>query len=110
MMSLGTHLNIKLQPFYGGNAMSTPGRLVLLISLCGLNNQLQLHCRPESLLTDIEPIGYQVGSFAERYVSEELNISRSRPVPLDSPEEYALALERGPRNGGPIIQSNSRLP
>ncbi|KAK9023044.1 hypothetical protein V6N11_003277 [Hibiscus sabdariffa] len=54
----------------------------------------------ESLVTDNEPIGYQVGSFAERYLSEELNISRSRLVPLGSPEEYASALERGPGNGG----------
>ncbi|KAK8580752.1 hypothetical protein V6N12_071005 [Hibiscus sabdariffa] len=75
---------------------------VTYMALCGLNNQLHLHCMPESLLTDIKPIGYQVGSFAERYLSEELNISRSSLVPLDSPEEYALALKRGPRNGDRI--------
>ncbi|XP_039068260.1 glutamate receptor 3.3-like isoform X1 [Hibiscus syriacus] len=99
------------------NTMSTLGRLVLLIWLfvvliinssytASLTSILTVEhlSSPikglESLVTDNEPIGYQVGSFAERYLSEELNISRSRLVPLGSPEEYASALERGPGNGG----------
>uniref|UniRef100_A0A5B6ZAM6 Glutamate receptor n=1 Tax=Davidia involucrata TaxID=16924 RepID=A0A5B6ZAM6_DAVIN len=49
----------------------------------------------ESLITSNKPIGFQTGSFAENYLSDELNIAKSRLVPLGSPEEYAGALERG---------------
>lgn len=49
----------------------------------------------ESLTTSSDLIGFQVGSFAENYLREELNIAKSRLVPLGSPEEYADALERG---------------
>ncbi|KAH9627098.1 hypothetical protein KSS87_006746 [Heliosperma pusillum] len=38
---------------------------------------------------------YQVGSYAEKYLNEELNIPRSRLKPLKSPEEYADALRYG---------------
>ncbi|KAK7320835.1 hypothetical protein VNO77_30680 [Canavalia gladiata] len=48
-----------------------------------------------SLISSREPIGFQVGSFAENYLTEELNIPKHRLVPLGSPEEYAIALERG---------------
>ncbi|XWS63198.1 hypothetical protein CRYUN_Cryun06bG0075300 [Craigia yunnanensis] len=34
------------------------------------------------------------GPFAENYLIEELNIPKARLVPLGSPEEYALALEK----------------
>ncbi|KAL6317605.1 hypothetical protein AAG906_030358 [Vitis piasezkii] len=54
----------------------------------------------ESLINSNDPIGYQVGSFAEHYLSEELNISESRLVALGSPEEYAKALQNGPGKGG----------
>ncbi|KAF9618767.1 hypothetical protein IFM89_002462 [Coptis chinensis] len=54
----------------------------------------------ESLRASDKPIGYQVGSFAEHYLSEELHIAKSRLIPLRSPEEYATALERGPEKGG----------
>ncbi|KAG1361114.1 glutamate receptor 3.1 [Cocos nucifera] len=54
----------------------------------------------DSLRTSDEPIGFQVGSFAEGYMVEELNISKSRLKALGSPEEYARALELGPDNGG----------
>lgn len=53
-----------------------------------------------SLIAGDEPIGFQVGSFAENYMVEELGISRSRLKPLGSPQEYANALELGPENGG----------
>lgn len=53
----------------------------------------------ESLLNNNDPIGYQVGSFAEHYLTE-LNISESRLIPLGSPEEYAKALQNGPEKGG----------
>ncbi|KAK6143789.1 hypothetical protein DH2020_024137 [Rehmannia glutinosa] len=49
----------------------------------------------DSLITSNDRIGFQVGSFAENYLSNELNIAKSRLVPLGSPEEYADALERG---------------
>ena len=54
----------------------------------------------DSLITSNEPIGFQVGSFAENYLVEELSISRSRLKALGSPEEYARALDLGPNNGG----------
>ncbi|KAG8632207.1 hypothetical protein MANES_18G003400v8 [Manihot esculenta] len=54
----------------------------------------------DSLKESDEPIGYQVGSFAEYYLSQELGISKSRLVPLGSPEAYARALELGPKKGG----------
>ncbi|XVE94391.1 hypothetical protein REPUB_Repub02eG0004600 [Reevesia pubescens] len=99
------------------NTMSTLGRLVLLIwlfvvliinssytaSLTSILTVQQLSSPIngiESLTTSDEPVGYQVGSFAEHYLSEELNISRSRLVALGSPEEYAVALKRGPKKGG----------
>ncbi|CAO2833706.1 unnamed protein product [Amaranthus hypochondriacus] len=49
----------------------------------------------DSLVVGHTRIGYQVGSFAERYLSGELNISQSRLVELKTPEEYADALRSG---------------
>ncbi|KAF6154329.1 hypothetical protein GIB67_026785 [Kingdonia uniflora] len=49
----------------------------------------------ESLITGTQRIGFQVGSFAESYMVEQLDISRSRLIALGSPEEYAEALENG---------------
>lgn len=54
----------------------------------------------DTLIASDEPIGFQVGSFAENYLTEELNIPRSRLKALGSPSEYAHALELGPSNGG----------
>ncbi|XVE49613.1 hypothetical protein DITRI_Ditri01bG0095800 [Diplodiscus trichospermus] len=47
----------------------------------------------DTLISSNEPIGFQVGSFTENYLIEEVNVPKSRLVPLGSPEEYALALE-----------------
>lgn len=49
----------------------------------------------DSLITSNAPIGFQVGSYAENYLNEELNIHRSRLKPLNSPEDYADALKSG---------------
>ncbi|KAL8167836.1 hypothetical protein V2J09_009335 [Rumex salicifolius] len=49
----------------------------------------------DTLKAGDEQIGYQVGSFAEKYLSQELNISESRLVALNSSEEYAQALQDG---------------
>ncbi|KAG5529957.1 hypothetical protein RHGRI_030358 [Rhododendron griersonianum] len=54
----------------------------------------------ESLRTSNDPIGYQQGSFARNYLSSEFGIHESRLIPLNSPEEYAEALKKGPKNGG----------
>ncbi|XVE74479.1 hypothetical protein DITRI_Ditri12bG0020100 [Diplodiscus trichospermus] len=54
----------------------------------------------DSLIASSWPIGYQVGSFAYSYLSETLNIHRSRLVELHNPEEYESALRLGPDNGG----------
>ncbi|PKA48221.1 Glutamate receptor 3.2 [Apostasia shenzhenica] len=47
-----------------------------------------------------DPIGYQVGSFTETYLTQELNISSSRLKVLHNPSEYATSLELGPDKGG----------
>lgn len=49
----------------------------------------------DTLITSTERIGFQIGSFAENYMTEELNIPKERLVALGSPEEYATALENG---------------
>lgn len=54
----------------------------------------------DSLKASDEPIGFQVGSFAERYLIEDIGISKSRLVALGSPEAYAKALLLGPNKGG----------
>lgn len=47
------------------------------------------------MITSNDRIGYQVGSFTEKFLVEELNIARSRLVALGSAEEYSDALSRG---------------
>ncbi|XP_061363096.1 glutamate receptor 3.7-like [Gastrolobium bilobum] len=54
----------------------------------------------DSLIASNWPIGYQVGSFAYSYLSDNLYVQRSRLVSLGSPEEYAIALQKGPSGGG----------
>ncbi|KAL3509705.1 hypothetical protein ACH5RR_029106 [Cinchona calisaya] len=54
----------------------------------------------DSLIASDWSIGYQVGSFAYSYLSDNLQIQRSRLVALGSPEEYEKALRQGPKNGG----------
>ncbi|KAK8624710.1 hypothetical protein V6N13_089597 [Hibiscus sabdariffa] len=92
------------------NTVSTLGRLVLIIwlfvvliinssytaSLTSILTVQQLSSPIkgiDSLISSTEPIGYQGGTFAKNYLIEELNIPRSRLIPLGSPEEYAQALE-----------------
>lgn len=92
--------------------MSTLGRMILIIwlfvvliinssytaSLTSILTVQQLASNIkgiDTLIASNVPIGFQVGSFAENYMSEELGISKSRLVALGSPEEYAMALERG---------------
>nr|KYP64874.1 Glutamate receptor 3.1 [Cajanus cajan] len=99
------------------NTMSTLGRLVMLIwlfvvliltssytaSLTSILTVQQLSSSIngiDSLKASDEPIGFQVGSFAEHYLVQDIGISKSRLVPLGSPEEYANALQLGPKKGG----------
>lgn len=49
----------------------------------------------DTLIASNEPIGFQVGSFAENYLSKELDIPQFRLIALGSPNEYAKALENG---------------
>ncbi|WJX42369.1 hypothetical protein P8452_29613 [Trifolium repens] len=101
------------------NTMSTLGRGVILIwlfvvliinssytaSLTSILTVQQLSSSItgiDSLKASDEPIGFQVGSFAERYLTEDLGISKSRLVPLGSPEEYAKSLQLGPNNKGGV--------
>ncbi|PKI71708.1 hypothetical protein CRG98_007930, partial [Punica granatum] len=101
------------------NIVSTLGRAVLIIwlfvvlivnssytaSLTSILTVQQLSSPfkgIDTLRTTDDPIGFQVGSFAEQYLVEELGISKSRLVPLGSPEEYAKALQRGPDKEGGV--------
>ncbi|CAA7022011.1 unnamed protein product [Microthlaspi erraticum] len=94
------------------NTVSTLGRMVLLIwlfvvliltssytaSLTSLLTVQQLNSPikgVDTLISSTGRIGFQVGSFAESYMVDELNIARSRLVPLGSPQEYANALQNG---------------
>ncbi|KAF5745819.1 putative glutamate receptor 3 plant [Tripterygium wilfordii] len=94
------------------NTVSTLGRLVVIIwlfvvliinssytaSLTSILTVQQLSSPIrgiDSLVTSNQRIGFQVGSFVENYLSEQLNIAKHRLVPLGSPEEYAIALKRG---------------
>ncbi|KAG6385164.1 hypothetical protein SASPL_153992 [Salvia splendens] len=56
--------------------------------------------RLDSLISSGLPIGYQVGSFAYSYMTNNLNIHPSRLISSGEPEEYEAALKRGPANGG----------
>ncbi|GFY87747.1 glutamate receptor 3.6 [Actinidia rufa] len=99
------------------STISALGRMVLVIwlfvvliinssytaSLTSILTVLQLssHVKGiETLLTTNDPIGYQQGSFAGDYLINELGIHKSRLIPLNSPEDYAEALRKGPKNGG----------
>ncbi|KAI6700943.1 hypothetical protein NL676_015267 [Syzygium grande] len=94
------------------NTISTLGRIVLIIwlfvvliiissytaSLTSILTVQQLSSPIrgiDSLIISNSPIGFQVGSFAENYMVEELSIPKSRLIALGSPEEYASALESG---------------
>lgn len=97
--------------------MSTLGRLVLIIwlfvvliinssytaSLTSILTVQQLTSRIEgidSLISSSDRIGVQDGSFAYRYLIDELNIAESRIVKLKNQEAYIRALFLGPQNGG----------
>jgi hypothetical protein len=54
----------------------------------------------DSLVSSSLPIGYQAGKFTKRYLSENFNVPLSRLVPLNTIQEYADALNRGPKYGG----------
>ncbi|XP_048434097.1 glutamate receptor 3.4-like [Pyrus x bretschneideri] len=99
------------------NTVSTLGRLVLIIwlfvvliinssytaSLTSILTVQQLTSRIEgidSLISSNDRIGVQDGSFAWRYLVDEMNIAESRLVKLKDMEAYFKALTDGPRRGG----------
>ncbi|KAI5320375.1 hypothetical protein L3X38_040083 [Prunus dulcis] len=99
------------------NTVSTLGRLVLIIwlfvvliinssytaSLTSILTVQQLSSSIkglDTLLASNDPIGYQQGSFARGYLTDELNVDDSRLVPLIMPDDYAKALRDGPQRGG----------
>jgi ionotropic glutamate receptor len=103
--------------YVGEKIVSTLGRLVLIIwlfvvlilnssyiaSLTSILTVEQLSSPVkgiESLTTSNDPIGFPSGSFAENYLTNELNIHRNRLVPLGSPNDYERALKDGPSKGG----------
>lgn len=97
--------------------MSTLGRSVLILwlfvvliinssytaSLTSILTVQQLSSRIQgidTLISSYEPVGVQDGSFAYRYLINELNIAESRLRILRNEEEYIEALEKGPNGGG----------
>ncbi|CAD6335804.1 unnamed protein product [Miscanthus lutarioriparius] len=99
------------------NTVSTLGRFVLIIwlfvvliitssytaSLTSILTVQQLSTGItgiDSLVSSSLPIGYQAGKFTKRYLSENFNVPLSRLVPLNTIQEYADALNRGPKYGG----------
>ncbi|KAK9155765.1 hypothetical protein Sjap_003245 [Stephania japonica] len=56
----------------------------------------------DSLITCNLPIGYPVESFIGSYLTDNLNIPKSRLVSLDGPEDFAEKLYLGPKNGGVV--------
>ncbi|KAL6529628.1 hypothetical protein OROGR_015251 [Orobanche gracilis] len=99
------------------NTVSTLGRAVLIFwlfavliinsshtaSLTSILTVQQLYSRIhgiDSLISSSDPIGVQDGSFAYKYLIDELNIAGSRIRILKSQEDYVQALERGPSAGG----------
>ncbi|KAG2613725.1 hypothetical protein PVAP13_4KG405001 [Panicum virgatum] len=57
----------------------------------------------DSLIASSLPIGYQNGKFTKKYLIQELNIPESRLVALNTIQEYADALNRGPNYGGVAV-------
>lgn len=99
------------------NTVSGLGRLVLIIwlfvvliinssytaSLTSILTVQQLSSQIDgidSLISSTQPIGIQDGSFARKYLIDDLNIAESRIVTLKTMEEYVDALQRGPKGGG----------
>ena len=111
--------------YVGERIASTLGRLVLIIwlfvvlilnssyiaSLTSILTVEQLSSPVkgiESLISSNDPIGYLRGSFAENYLTQELNVHKNRLVPLNSPNEYEKALMDGPRKGGVVAVIDER--
>ncbi|KAL9145101.1 hypothetical protein ABFS82_13G017500 [Erythranthe guttata] len=99
------------------NTVSTLGRSVLILwlfvvliinssytaSLTSILTVQQLSSRIQgidTLISSSDPIGIQDGSFAYRYLINELNVAESRLRILKSQDEYLQALEQGPSGGG----------
>jgi ionotropic glutamate receptor/U3 small nucleolar RNA-associated protein 19 len=111
--------------FAGEDTRSTLGRFVIIVwlfvvliiqssytaSLTSILTVQQLTSPVrgiDSLISSDEPIGFQVGSFAESYLVHELGVSSSRLKRLGSPDEYKAALELGPRKGGVVAVVDER--
>ncbi|EPS72720.1 glutamate receptor, partial [Genlisea aurea] len=99
------------------NTLSTLGRLVLILwlfvvliinssytaSLASLLTVQQLSSRIQgidSLISSSDPIGIQDGSFAYKYLIDELSIAHSRIKIMKTQADYVDALVRGPDHGG----------
>ncbi|KAH6799323.1 glutamate receptor 3.3 [Perilla frutescens var. frutescens] len=63
----------------------------------------------QTLMEGDDPIGYQQGSFARDYLVEQLGIKEARLLPLNMPEDYARALDRGPARGGVVAVVDERV-
>ncbi|KAL8168312.1 hypothetical protein V2J09_009811 [Rumex salicifolius] len=107
------------------NTVSTLGRMVLILwlfvvliinssytaSLTSILTVQQLSSPIkgiDSLRTGNDPIGYQQGSFARNYLQQELGIHESRLVALNSADDYADALIKGPKHGGVVAVVDER--
>ncbi|CAM0957725.1 unnamed protein product [Alopecurus aequalis] len=64
----------------------------------------------DNLIASTVPIGYPAGKFIRNYLIEELNIHESRLVPLNTIQDYADALNRGPKRAGGVAAIVDELP
>ncbi|XXG87398.1 hypothetical protein AAC387_Pa11g2091 [Persea americana] len=64
----------------------------------------------DSLIQSNVPIGFQVGSFAENYLSEELGIAESRLISLGKREDQLSRRDRSLQKAGGDLHSNGILP
>lgn len=56
------------------------------------------------------PIGFQVGSIVTDYLTSRYNISNSRLIPLNSTDDYASALAKGPHVSGGVAAVIDEIP
>ena len=102
--------------FLGERTKSTFGRFVVLVWLfvvliitssytASLTSILTLHqLAPvvkgiSSLLSSTDPVGYQRGSYVRDYLLR-INIASERLIALETMNDFAEALTKGPANGG----------
>ncbi|PHU17579.1 Glutamate receptor 3.1 [Capsicum chinense] len=103
--------------YTGENTLSTLGHCVLIFGLFVvliINSNCTAGLTPiltvqkltsgiegiDSLISSLDPVGLQVGSFAYNYLIEELSVPQSWLQIIKSEDEYVSTLQKGPQGGG----------